>query len=156
GDVNTPLANWTARIVRQTILDDGAERRVTLAIEGQLADTTPLPRVEVAARDFAWMRWPVELWGTRAVVYAGAGTADHLRAPIQLLSANVPPRPVYAQGGWGEVAGHWVYLPAGGAIGMDGPVADIEVQLPDALVRYALPAPPSGDALTAAIRASLA
>ncbi|MBI1917682.1 MAG: DUF3854 domain-containing protein [Planctomycetes bacterium] len=155
GPVDVPLATWAARIVEQTIHDDGDERRVLLAIEGALCDGTPLPRAEVPARDYPWMRWPVECWGTRAVVLAGASTADHLRAAIQLLSGDVPTRTVYGHTGWREVGGRWLYLHSGGAIGPDGPVADIEVSLPEALAGYILPYPPDGDDLRAAVRASL-
>ena len=101
------------------------------------------------------MRWPVEQWGTRAVVLAGPGIADHLRAAVQLLSVDVPTRTVYGQTGWRQIGGHWVYLHASGAIGADGPAAGIEVRLPDALAGYRLPAPPDGGDLAAAVRASL-
>jgi hypothetical protein len=155
GEVTEPLANFTARIVEQTVLDDGAERRVTLMLEGRLADGTPLPRADVAARDYPWMRWPVEVWGTRAVVHAGAGVADHARAAVQILSDDVPTRTVYAHMGWREVRGQQVYLHAGGAIGAGGPVEGIEVHLDGALAGYVLSEPATGDGLVAAIRASL-
>jgi hypothetical protein len=156
GAVSVPLANWAGRIVEEVLRDDGAERQLVLAVEGALADGTPLPRAELPAEDFPWMRWPVERWGTRAVVYAGAGTADHLRAAVQLLSGDVPRRTVYAHTGWREVGGGWCYLHAGGAIGADGPAGGVVVQLPDALAGYTLPDPPAGAELAAAIRASLA
>jgi hypothetical protein len=155
GEVTIPLARFTARIVEQTVIDDGVERRTVLAIEGRLADGTPLPRAEVPARDYSWVRWPVEMWGTRAVVLAGASTADHLRTAIQILSGDVPTRTVYAHLGWRELGGQWVYLHAAGAIGAAGPVEGIEVQVPDSLAGYVLPDPPAGEALVQAIRASL-
>jgi hypothetical protein len=49
GSVEVPLANWSGRIVEEVAHDDGAERRIMLAVEGALADGTPLPRVEVPA-----------------------------------------------------------------------------------------------------------
>src|SRR5262249_47626492 len=143
------------RIVEQTVPDGGAERRLSLAVEGRLADGTPLPRAEVAADQFAWMRWPVEAWGTRAVVLAGPTTADHVRVALQLLSGDVPRRTVYAHLGWREVDGRWLYIHAGGAIGADGPVSGVEVSLPKELRRFQLPVPPDGPALAKAIRASL-
>ncbi len=141
GTVEVPLATWAGRIVEEVVCDDGAERSLTLAVEGALADGTPLPRIEVPADDFPHMRWPVEHWGTRAVVLAGASTADHLRCALQLLSGDVPRQTVYAHTGWREVGGRWVYLHAGGAIGEDGPVRDIAVSLPAALAGYVLPVP---------------
>jgi hypothetical protein len=156
GEVTIPLATWTGRITEQTVIDDGAERRVMLAIEGKLADGTPLPRSQVAADQFCWMRWPVSAWGMRAVVHAGAGIADHLRVAIQLLSGDPPTSTIYGSTGWREIGGEWVYLHAGGGVAAAGPIEGVEVSLPDALAGYALPAPPDGEALAAAIRASLA
>jgi hypothetical protein len=155
GPVEVPLANWHGRIIEETSHDDGAERRVMFSVEGALADGTPLPRVEVPADQFAFMRWPVAAWGTRAVVLAGATTADHLRVALQLLSGDVPRRTVYGHVGWREIGGEWVYLHAGGGIGKDGAAAGVEVSLPDALDRFSLPDPPADHDLAEAIRASL-
>jgi hypothetical protein len=155
GSVEVPLATWAGRIVEEVIHDDGAERSFTLAVEGALQDGTPLPRVEVPAAELPFMRWAVERWGTRAVVLAGAGTADHLRTALQLLSGDVPRQTVYAHTGWREVEGRWLYLHAGGAIGAEGLESDVAVSLPDALTGYLLPDPPDGQALAGAIRASL-
>jgi hypothetical protein len=150
-----PLATWAGRIVEEIAHDDGAERSVTLAIEGTLQDGTPLPRVEVPADEWAYMRWPVERWGTRAVVLAGASTADHLRCALQLLSIDVTRRTVYCHTGWRKVQDAWVFLHAGGALGAAGPVADVVVSLPEPLSGFLLPAPPQGDELALAVRASL-
>jgi hypothetical protein len=155
GPVEVPLANLSARIVAGTTVDDGAERTRRLAVEGELDDGTPLPRVEVPAEDYDRMEWVIPGWGARAVVYPGRATADHLRAAIQLLSGDMPDRTVYGHLGWREVGGRWCYLHAGGAIGADGPVADIDVSLPEALSGYVLPAPPDGEDLRRALRASL-
>jgi hypothetical protein len=155
GPLEVPLANFDARIVEQIIVDDGAEHRLTLATESDLSDGTPLPRVEVAADQFPWMKWPVEKWGTRATVLAGAGTADHLRAAIQLLSGEVPTRTVFAHLGWREIDGRWLYLHAGGAIGESGPVGSIDVALPDALAGFLLPDPFTSDELVKSVRAGL-
>jgi hypothetical protein len=155
GPIETPLANFTARIVAETSRDDGAERAVSLTVEGALCDGRPLPPVEVPAADFAGLEWILPAWGARAVVYAGRGTADHLRAAVQLLSGDVAARIVYAHLGWRRIGEQWVYLHAGGAIGAAGLVDGVEVAPPDALTRYVLPAPPSGEALRRAVQASL-
>ena len=110
--------------------DDGAEQaRQPRRAKAALADGPPLPRAEVPAADFAGMGWVVPAWGTRAVVYAGQGTKDHLRAALQLLSGDVPRRTVYAHLGWRKVGDAWVYLHAGGGIGPAGAV-DVPVALP--------------------------
>jgi hypothetical protein len=156
GPIEVPLANWSGRIVEEVLHDDGAERRLTFAVEGALADGTPLPRAEVSADRFPFMRWPAEVWGTRAVVLAGPATADHLRAALQLLSGDAPRRAFYGHLGWRKVSDRWLYLHAGGAIGPDGPVARVDVSLPDALAGFLLPPPPAGGDLVAAVRTSLA
>jgi hypothetical protein len=155
GTIEVALANWHGRIVEEVVRDDGAERRIFLAVEGALVNGAPLPRVEIAADAFAWMRWPVEHWGARAVVLAGPSTADNLRCALQLLSGDVPRRTVYGFTGWHQIGGAWLYLHAGGAIGADGPAPGVEVALPGMLAGFQLPAPPEGAALAAAGKASL-
>lgn len=149
------LSNWSGRIVEEIVLDDGIERSLTFALEGSLPDGTALPRIEISASDYQYMRWPIERWGARAVVMAGRDNAEHLRCALQMLSGPVPRRTVYTHIGWREIGGQWVYLQAGGAIGSDGAMAGVDVTLPDALARYVLPTPLNGDALVEAVRASL-
>jgi hypothetical protein len=155
GPVPVALCNFTARIVEDVVHDDGAEQTRYLTAQGTLADGSALPRAEVPAADFAGMGWIVPAWGTRAVVYAGMGTKDHLRAALQLLSGDVPRRTVFRHVGWRKIGQTWVYLHAGGAIGPDGLVDAIPVALPEPLAGFRLPTPPEGAELAAAVRASL-
>jgi hypothetical protein len=154
GVIEVPLANFDAHIVEQMTIDDGVEKKRTLIIEGTLATGEQLGRAEVPADQFPRLEWIVPSWGTRAVVYAGQGTRDHLRAAMQLLSGDVPDRVIYAHTGWREIGGQWFYLHAGGAIGPDGMV-DVDVVLPDSLGGFVLPEPPEGATLMAAVQASL-
>jgi hypothetical protein len=94
-------------------------------------------------------------WGTSAVVYAGQGNRDHLRTAVQIRSKEVSRRTVYSATGWVEVEGRWIYIHGDGAIGSEGPVDYVSVDLPEALSRYRLPPPPSGEELAGAIRASI-
>jgi hypothetical protein len=154
GPVTIPMCNFNARIAEQVTHDDGAEHRTVLAIEGSLGEM-PLPRAEVSTESFARMDWPLVTWGTRAVVYAGQSTRDHLRVAIQTLSRDVVVRTVYAHTGWRCMEGVWHYLHGGGAIAANGASTTIAVSLPDALAGFHLPAPPSGTELIEAVRASL-
>jgi hypothetical protein len=155
GPTRLPLCNFTARIVEELIHDDGAEQTRSLAIQGALADGSDLPQADVPAADFDAMRWVVPAWGTRAVVHAGIGTKDHLRAALQLLSGKVPSRTVFCHTGWRNVADSWIYLHGGGAIGPTGLVAGVMVSLPDPLSGFLLPDPSSGGKLAERIQASL-
>jgi hypothetical protein len=155
GPVPVALCNFCARIVEDLEYDDGAERARLLAIDGTLANGTPLGRAEIPADAFPRMEWIVPAWGTRAVVFARMGTKDHLRAALQLLSGDVPRRTVYRHLGWRKISETWFYLHADGAIGPDGLANDIPVSLPEALAYYKLTEPPTGSALGEAVRASL-
>jgi hypothetical protein len=155
GPVTVPLCNFTARIIEEVVHDDGAEQTRRLAVQGTLAVGDALPRYEIPAAEFPGMGWVISAWGTRAVVYSGNGTKDHLRVAMQLLSSSVPRRTVFGHTGWREIDGAWLYLHAGGAVGPVGPVAGIEVSLPDALGHFLLPTPPEGRVLRDDIRASL-
>lgn len=156
GPVTMPLCNFTARITEERERDDGVELTRTFVITGGLANGRALPEAEVAAPQFAAMNWPVAAWGTRAVVYAGQGTKDHLRAAVQMLSGDVPRRVTYTHLGWREIEGRMVYLHAGGVIAPAAPDAPLNVQVetPQGLERFILPEPPTGDALVRAVRAS--
>jgi hypothetical protein len=149
-----PVCNFGARIVREIVRDDGVERSLRFVIEGKTAKGQELPSVEVSAEEFARGDWPLVRWGRRAVVCAGQGNRDHLRAAIQELSHAAASAVVYEHLGWRKVDGKWAYLHAGGAIGADGP-RGLAVELPDALRGYSLPAPPEGPELILSIRAAL-
>lgn len=155
GEVVVPLANFDARITSQVVHDDGAEPRRYFTVEGRLADGRDLPPVPVAADEFHLMNWPLTEWGLPVVVYAGAGTRDHLRAAIQLRSGDAPRETIYTHTGWREIDGKPVYLHGGGAIGAGGPVPGVQVHLPSQFANYVLPDPPTGDRLREAVRASL-
>lgn len=153
GPVETPLTNFQARIVGDVAEDDGVETRRALEIVAAVRDRQQ--RFRLPAERFAAMNWPLEHLGAGAIVYPGMGTRDHARTAIQLLSGEVPQRMIYAHTGWRRCGETWAYLHAGGGIGPDGPLEGMEVALPGDLSRFILPAPPSGAALTGAIRSSL-
>jgi hypothetical protein len=154
GPVVVPLCNFAARIIEQVTVDDGAERRITLKLTGQQQDGTQLPVIEVPADTFHMLDWVVAKWGTRAIVYAGMGTRDHLRTALQFLS-NPTVLTVYSHTGWRKIGDRWCYLHAAGAIGPNGNDSSVVVSLDRPLDLYQLPDPPSGRALVDAVRASL-
>ncbi len=147
------LANFKARIASDAIHDDGAEPRrffhIEASVEGNAASFV------VPASQFSALNWVSANLGARAWVDAGVLVKDQVRVAIQQLSTGIVQRQVYAHTGWRNIDGAWVYLHAGGAIGKDGALENIEVRLSDKLSHYVLPEPPRGEALAEAVRSSL-
>jgi hypothetical protein len=152
GDVvaTYPLTNFTARVVSDLERDDGAEKAHAFEITARLGGRSAT--FNVSAAQFSGMRWATEHLGAEGVVYAGQGTADHARVAIQLLSGRPPHRTIYTHSGWRKIDDAWFYLHGAGAIGADGRVDGLEVELPPELSAFTLEL--SDDPLPA-IRASL-
>lgn len=143
------LANFTARIVGEIVVDDGVERSKRLEIAWRARNrrgTFQLP-----AAEFQGLQWPMQEIGAGAIIAPGATRRDHLRAAIQYLSGDIPLRYLYAQTGWREHNGHWAYLHNSGAIGATG----VATELRNGLQHYDLPPPPTGVDLRAAVEASI-
>lgn len=146
--VLTRIARFSARILANVELFDGVETRTVFEIEAFVGGRTKTVRVPAA--EFRRMDWVETELGADAVVEAGPGYRDAVRAAIQTLSAPVPTRREYEITGWQLVGERRAYLHAGGALG-----AEASVHLPPALARLELPAPAEGDALRAAVNACL-
>jgi Domain of unknown function (DUF3854) len=153
---DTRLCNFTARIVAEVARDDGAEITRHLAIEATLGSGKPLPRASVPASQFASMNWTLEQWGVAATVSAGQSAKDRIREAIQMFSnqEGVSFETLYTHLGWREINGEWVYLHTGGAIGKDGVVTSLSVDVGPALNLYQLPVPQKLHEAVAALKAS--
>lgn len=147
----TAAANFNARIVSDIVLDDGTAERREFGMEAELAGR----RVAfvVSAAEFARMGWVLSRLGPQAIVYPGQ--QQHARAAIQYLSGAIQQERIFAHLGWRKHGGQWVYLHAGGALGADGPLGGLQVQLSAALRHYHLRWPSSAGDLVGAVRASL-
>ncbi|MDG4595870.1 MAG: hypothetical protein P9F75_09300 [Candidatus Contendobacter sp.] len=138
----TALCNFTARIVRETVEDDGLDVQRKLTLTGEQGGR-PFHTPPISFEEFAALNWPAKFGGSHCIAEPGNGKRDTLRAAIQTLShagGAVEQRTVYTHTGWRKVDGAWCYLHGGGAIGAAGPVPGIDVDLGD-LARYTLPAP---------------
>lgn len=150
------IANFTARLRRQVILDNGVERTSHAVLDGVMCDGRVLPEVRVPSADWASLKWIGRSWGPTPSISAESGADRNFRAAIQYLSGtSLPIETVYVHTGWIREGTVWVYLHRTGAIGADGLVTSVRVELPPSLDPCALPAPPEGDRLVAAVRASL-
>ncbi|GIW12569.1 MAG: hypothetical protein KatS3mg062_0008 [Tepidiforma sp.] len=153
GTVEVTLTNFCARVIREEVFDDGADRQVRLVIAGHKGTQQLRPLIVPAAR-FPGLSWALE-WGTGCVVKAGMTTRDRVREAVQLLSGDPPRVTTYGHTGWREVDGRMVYLHGGGAIGDGGHDPSVAVRLDSRLRAFVLPAPPDGEELQASVRAAL-
>lgn len=140
------LSNFTAEITKEVRFDDGfAEPELHFELAGE-HDHQPFPLIRVKSCDFSMMNWAGDIWGAKACILAGWGSKDQVRTAIQLLSANIQQLTVYTHTGWRQVDGAWCYLHGRGAIGANGPVSDVLVDLGDGLDAFHLPDPPDDPA----------
>jgi hypothetical protein len=146
----TPLANFTARIARDVVLDDGAALRREFGLEVQLDGQKVT--FTIPAAEFGRMGWVLQRLGPRAIIYPGQ--QQHARAAIQWFSREIQQEHVFTHLGWRQECEQWLYLHRGGAIG-SGAVRVVQVRLPAALQQYGLRQPENADALVGAVRASL-
>jgi hypothetical protein len=153
GAVEVPLCNFTARIISECEEDDGTDTRLLfdIAVKKGNREVT----VRVPADKFGALNWPLQALGLSAAIVPGREVRDHIRFAVQMFSQGAPRRTRYTHLGWRKIGEEWVYLHTNGAIGAGGSVPRIDVSVPDVLEPYALPDPPTGAALTDAIRASL-
>ena len=136
------LCNFTARIVEELAQDNGAETSLLFRLVGNQGGKD-LPAIDMTYEQFVGMAWPSKQWHSGCVIEPGTGIKDALRAAIQTISNKESPvdrRTLFTHTGWRLVAGQWVYLHGGGALGAGGPVAGIETDIGD-FARYALPEP---------------
>jgi hypothetical protein len=147
-ELSQMLANFDARIVDEVAYDDGAEVVRAFKVRGRLASGAALPDARVTAAEFGSMSWVASAWGAKALVSAGNGAKDHLRAAIQVLSSPTE-RLVFRHTGWRHHQGQWIYLYQGGGVGAN----DITVELDPPLDRFVLP--PAVDNLREAVALSL-
>jgi len=148
------LTNFDARIVADVVEDDGIDVRRSCELETKLFGETN--RFIVSATDFSATTWPFPKLGSKAFVAAGAGVRDHIRAAIQQRSgANIDERLIFSHSGWRKFGDEYRFLHGNGAIGPEGLIEDVRVELPPSLAALKLPAPPMGEKLRSAIRSSL-
>ena len=110
----------------------------------------------VSTQEFASLNWVLPKLGATAIVEPGQGTAKRVVVAIQTLSGAVPGTKVYTHTGWVKIGGNWAYLHAGGAIGPNGPLENVNVELPRELAPFILPDPSDKEKVREAVVASLA
>ena len=148
---DTVLANFSARIVSDLVLDDDAEQRREVGIEAEVGEHK-LAFV-IPAAEFARMGWVPKQLGPQAIIYPGQ--QQHARAAIQWLSGPIRQERIFTHLGWTKQGAEWLYLQAGAAVSAHGPRCDVHVQLPAALEHYLVQTPAEAGERVSAVRASL-
>jgi len=108
------LTNFTAKIVRDSVVIDGDDQQHDFLIEVELDGKTST--VEVSAQKFSRMDWPLEKLGAEAIIYAGYNFKEYVRHAIQLLSKEIELEISYGHLGWIEEDGHRGFVHASGII----------------------------------------
>lgn len=143
------LCNFAAAIDQVVTRDDGGG-----STERHFVVAGSRGRTEVRADEFDSMAWVTNEWGPWASVAPGQMMKPHAAQAIKHLSDEAEERIVYTHTGWRQIEGRWLYLHAGGAIGADGPVEGVAVELEGELAHLVLPAAVRDD-LKGAVRAAL-
>jgi hypothetical protein len=114
------LTNFLARIVNELVVTDGETETREFELEAVVAGETKL--ITITAPEFESTTWPLKHLGAEAILTAGYGVRDHVRAAIQQVSPKIGKIMVYTHIGWVHHNGQPVFLHAGGAIGADGEI----------------------------------
>jgi hypothetical protein len=155
GGAPVALTNFTATIIGDTHVDDGAEVRGAYEMEARLNGRSA--RFSVPSDRYRSMNWADEHLGAEAIVRPGMGLRDHASVAIRELSAvsGIPVRYVYAHTGWRKLPGGHGYLTASGAIMAGGLDPDVTVELTGSISAYELPDPKDPAAVRNAVKCSL-
>ena len=156
--LDEPLANFTAQITHELVIDDGLNLpEVQYTIAGWLATGEPLRIIDVSAEEFPEMKWTHRYWGARPILYVPRGKYYLVARAIQETSLDEMGRDrVFTHTGWTAINGTRGYLTRSGMITDKGFDRSVRVDLGENNLRfYDLPQPPSGDDLAEAVKASL-
>lgn len=150
-----PLLNCAPMITAERTFDDGLAPEVRLTIEGRLASGEQLPALEILATELASGAW-VNRWGARVIQYKRPGDSYIVKRAMQEISLGTMAREtVHTFTGWTTIEGKRAFLTATSAIGADGLVPGVRVDLGSGRMNnYGLPEPPKDP--RAALSASLA
>ena len=137
GPQDIQISNFIARIIRETIYDDGAEESRSFEIEGKLAvenTSMTLPKITIPSLKFDGLTWIPQSWGGKPTKLPNE--TSYLPYAIRQLSGQIPQQTIYRHLGWRQVNNEWIYCHAGGAIGAPDILVDVSKER---FERYTLP-----------------
>jgi hypothetical protein len=126
GEVEVLLTNFDARITTDVSRDDGV--MITREFEIEACMDGDALKFTVTAKDFDSLDWVPQHLGACALVEPSVGSRTRTPHAIKSLSKPLC-KTIYSHTGWRRINGHWCFLHAGGALGPDGLIANVEVTL---------------------------
>ena len=103
------------------------------------AKTERVLAADLTAAEFGRMNWVLHRLGPQAIVYPGQH--QHTRAAIQSFSGPIRQERVLTHLGWRRQGTQYMYLHAGGALGTDGSLPLVQVELPPTLQLFEVKPP---------------
>jgi hypothetical protein len=107
------ISNFTAEIIADVKIDDGAEETRSYEIEAELSGRSF--HFEVPVEDFEDCKWKDRHLPARAYITVGSRMRDHFCNAIRTCS-NPEKKCHYGHTGWRKINGTWVYLHNGGVL----------------------------------------
>ncbi|MEH7308241.1 hypothetical protein [Neobacillus drentensis] len=149
-DEYVPLCNFIPFITRETVEDDGVDRKLMYHVSGVMVQQESIfPEIYLPAENFPSLNWVQSSWGLRANIEPGFSVKDKIRHAAQSISTDCVRDDIFTHLGWRKVYGNWIYLHAGGAIGKENITIKLESSQ---LEKYQLPVDDEVDVKKAALQ----
>ena len=130
GDIDTQIATFAPRVLRETILHGTTEDQKLFVLGGISASGEVLPECEIPAKDLGKMDWVDNSMPSDCLLFVEGQADKHVKNAIKTTASLAEHTDVWCYTGWQKIDGRWEYLIPG--------YGEQEVRLTDNLKRYAL------------------
>ena len=104
------LCNFAPRIVREVIVDDGAEKTRRYLIGGTDANGNEISPVEIPAGELEKMAWIANCLDASCDLCVVSQVEKHVRCAIKTTARFADKRYIISHTGWKKIGGEWHYL----------------------------------------------
>ena len=104
------LCNFAPRIVREVIVDDGAEKTRRYLIGGTDANGNNFTPVEVPAGELEKMSWIANCLDASCDLCVVSQVEKHVRCAIKSTARFAEKQYIFSHTGWKKIGGEWHYL----------------------------------------------
>lgn len=104
------LCNFAPRIVREVIVDDGAEKTRRYLIGGTDANGNEISPVEIPAGELEKMAWIANCLDASCDLCVVSQVEKHVRCAIKTTARFADKRYIFSHTGWKKIGGKWHYL----------------------------------------------